>query len=130
MPGGDRTGPRGQGPMTGRAAGYCSGSSVPGFANPNVPRYGRGFGFGRGWGRGFGRGYWGRGRFYKGRGYYPYPNYDPEPYYPPYQQPISSEYNKEEEKKYLEDMVKGLEDEIKAVKERIKELSEEKKEAT
>jgi len=39
------------GAMTGRAAGYCAGYSVPGFAN-QVP--GRGFGFGRG--RGFGRG--------------------------------------------------------------------------
>jgi len=59
MPGGDRTGPAGMGPMTGRAAGYCAGYSVPGFANP-VP--GRGYGFGRGMGMGFhgGRGrHWG-----------------------------------------------------------------------
>jgi hypothetical protein len=34
MPGGDGTGPRGVGPMTGRAAGYCAGFPVPGFANP------------------------------------------------------------------------------------------------
>lgn len=34
MPGGDGTGPRGMGPMTGRAAGYCAGFPVPGFANP------------------------------------------------------------------------------------------------
>lgn len=41
------------GPMTGRAAGYCAGYPVPGFAN----RFqGRGFGFGRGMGFGFGRG--------------------------------------------------------------------------
>ncbi len=52
MPGGDRTGPLGMGPMTGRAAGYCAGYSVPGFANP-VP----GRGFGRRGGRGGGRGY-------------------------------------------------------------------------
>ena len=30
MPGGDRTGPIGAGPMTGRAAGYCAGYTVPG----------------------------------------------------------------------------------------------------
>jgi len=43
MPGGDRTGPLGAGPMTGRAAGYCAVYPVPGYANP--PRgYGRGFG--------------------------------------------------------------------------------------
>jgi len=64
MPWGDRTGPWGLGPMTGRAAGYCAGYPVPGYMNP-IP----GFGFGRGWGMGFGRG-WGRGRgFGFGRGW-------------------------------------------------------------
>lgn len=33
MPRGDGTGPLGMGAMTGRAAGYCAGYSVPGFAN-------------------------------------------------------------------------------------------------
>jgi len=51
MPGGDRTGPLGAGPMTGRAAGYCAGYPVPGYMNP-VP--GRGYGLGMGWGRGRG----------------------------------------------------------------------------
>jgi len=45
MPRGDKTGPEGMGPMTGRGAGYCAGFQVPGFANPVG-----------------GRGYWGRGR--------------------------------------------------------------------
>lgn len=52
MPRGDRTGPRGVGPMTGRAAGYCAGFDRPGYANPGVGGYGgRGFwgGGGRGW---------------------------------------------------------------------------------
>jgi hypothetical protein len=56
MPGGDRTGPMGMGPMTGRAAGYCAGFPTPGWTN---------LGFGRGWfggGRGRGRGW--RNRFY------------------------------------------------------------------
>ncbi|MEW6067692.1 MAG: DUF5320 domain-containing protein [Nitrospirota bacterium] len=58
MPFGDRTGPLGLGPRTGKAAGYCSGFGMPGYANP-VP--GRGwFGFGHGWGGG--RGWSGRGR--------------------------------------------------------------------
>ena len=57
MPGGDRTGPMGMGPMTGRAAGYCTGSAVPGYMNAPV---GRGF-LGGGGGRG-GRGR--RNRFY------------------------------------------------------------------
>jgi len=124
MPGGDRTGPRGLGPRTGRAAGYCAGYPVPGYANPSAG-YGRGFGFGRG--RGFGRG-WGRGRGFWGRGYYPEPYYEPAPYYPPYQQQVSPEPSKEE-KAYLEDMVKGLEEELKAIKERLQELSKEKREA-
>lgn len=34
MPRGDRTGPAGRGPMTGRGAGYCAGYPVPGFMNP------------------------------------------------------------------------------------------------
>ena len=51
MPRGDRTGPMGAGPMTGRGAGYCAGYGVPGFANPG---YGRGLGLGfRGGGRGW-----------------------------------------------------------------------------
>jgi len=34
MPRGDRTGPTGMGPMTGRAAGFCAGYPAPGFMNP------------------------------------------------------------------------------------------------
>ena len=62
MPAGDRTGPAGMGPMTGRRAGYCGGYGAPGFANPaggGVPAagFGRGGGFrGRGFGGG-GRGW-------------------------------------------------------------------------
>ncbi|MFP4005678.1 MAG: DUF5320 domain-containing protein [Candidatus Hadarchaeia archaeon] len=92
MPRGDGTGPMGQGPMTGRAAGYCSGFSVPGFMNPtprmgmgfrrgagfSTPRFappvartgigfGRGAGFGRGRGGGRGFGNFGRGRGFRAR---------------------------------------------------------------
>ena len=58
MPGGDKTGPTGGGPMTGRGAGFCAGFGVPGYANPGVQfnnSYGRGGAFRRG-GGGFGRG--------------------------------------------------------------------------
>ena len=51
MLGGDRTGPTGMGPMTGRAAGYCVDYDVPGYVNPASGR-----GFGMGWGGGWGRG--------------------------------------------------------------------------
>jgi len=62
MPGGDGTGPMGMGAMTGRAAGFCAGYGVAGYANP-VSGRGRGF-WGRGRGGGRGRGYgFGVGRF-------------------------------------------------------------------
>lgn len=48
MPGFDKTGPEGKGPMTGRGMGPC---------NPNTPKdLGRGLGRGRGRGRGRGLG--------------------------------------------------------------------------
>jgi hypothetical protein len=53
MPRGDRTGPMGQGPRTGRGLGYCSGSETPGYANSGP---GLGFGMGGGGGRGMGGG--------------------------------------------------------------------------
>jgi hypothetical protein len=52
MPGGDGTGPAGMGPMTGRAAGFCAGYPIPGYANPVG-----------------GRGYWGAGRGFRGGGW-------------------------------------------------------------
>ena len=66
MAGGDRTGPIGQGPFTGRRLGYCSGFDTPGYAKGPGGGMGRGFSFGQGIsfgrgmarGRGFGRG-WG-----------------------------------------------------------------------
>jgi hypothetical protein len=38
MPRGDGTGPMGMGSMTGRAAGYCAGFNMPGYANPDTGR--------------------------------------------------------------------------------------------
>jgi hypothetical protein len=51
MPAGDRKGPLGYGPATGRGAGFCTGNSVPVYDN-SAYRCGRGRGFsggGRGW---------------------------------------------------------------------------------
>ncbi len=61
MPRGDRTGPSGFGPMTGRRAGYCAGNDVPGYVSTG----GAGFGVGMGAGRG---GFAGRGGGFGGRG--------------------------------------------------------------
>ena len=125
MPRGDRTGPRGLGPMTGRAAGYCAGYPVPGFMNP-IPGYGRGFG--RGFGRGYGRGW---------RGYQPqYPyvyapqQYPPQQYaypqqmYPPAppQSPEGELAAIKEYKKGLEAEKADLERETSEIEARIKEL--------
>jgi hypothetical protein len=111
MPGGDGTGPLGHGPMTGGGFGFCAGFSNPVNANPGIGR-----GLGRGRGRGLRRVSWGRGgRGFFGRGFYQ------DPYY-------HSVQSREEEKVYLENMVKGLEEEISSIRERIKILSKEKKE--
>jgi hypothetical protein len=57
--------------MTGRAAGFCAGYPVPGYANPVGGR-----GMGMGWGRGFRGGGFGRGRgFGWGRAGYGLPAY-------------------------------------------------------
>ncbi|MHA1733945.1 MAG: DUF5320 domain-containing protein [Promethearchaeota archaeon] len=71
MPFGDRTGPAGLGPRTGRGLGYCNGYPHPGNAVPGG--MGMGWGWGRGYGRGGGRGLglgwrrgWGRGAGYWG----------------------------------------------------------------
>ena len=60
MPRGDRTGPSGEGPLTGRQMGYCAGYDHPGFVNQGRG-YGRrfrgGFGYGGGFGPGIRHGY-------------------------------------------------------------------------
>ena len=128
MPGGDRTGPSGLGPMTGRAAGLCAGYPVPGYLNPGSGRgwygVGRG-GFPRGGGRGRafggGRGWGWRAGF---AGYSPYTPAHPQypPYAPAYPQPTA-----EEEKKYLQEELGSLEEELTAIRERIGELEKQEK---
>jgi hypothetical protein len=117
MPRGDRTGPMGMGPMTGRAAGYCAGLGMPGYASP-VPGRGFGMGFGRGrgfWGRGFGGG--GRGfrhRYYAtglpgwmGFGGWTPPYWQPEP---------------EFEKQTLKAQAEALQSELDLIKRRLSDL--------
>ena len=73
MPRGDRTGPSGNGPMTGRQMGYCAGNNQAGYMNSGYGNYGRGFGNRRGfgYGRGFGRGFgYGRGEGFANANYY------------------------------------------------------------
>jgi len=97
MPQGDRTGPAGQGAMTGRGMGFCAGFDSPGFMNN---------GFGRGMGRGFGRGR-GRGFGWRARAM-------------PIQQPTV--ITEKQEKQFLEQELSVLKKEMKEVEEKLKEI--------
>lgn len=112
MPGGDRTGPMGMGPMTGRAAGYCVGNNAPGYMNP-VGGRGMGFGGGRGFGRGMGRGF--RGGF-RGAGYAAGYGWAPMPVAPTAQQ----------EKDALQSQAEYLEGALKDIQQRLGELEKDK----
>ena len=114
MPRGDRTGPLGSGPMTGRGMGYCGGFAGPGFMSPG-PGYGfgRGGGFGRGFGRGFG---FGRGRGWR----HPYPQATPYSLFEP--------LTEKQEMEALEEQTKFLEDELSQLKRRQAELKRQRQE--
>jgi hypothetical protein len=107
MPAGDRTGPWGLGPRTGRGLGYCSGFQAPGYMFP-----GPGLGFGRG--MGLGRGSWWP-RFGGSRGY---------PYYPMTAFPFQPGY--EDEAAWLADQAKNLERQLLQVQKRLTELEKDK----
>ena len=116
MPRGDRTGPAGLGPMTGRAAGYCAGYSVPGYLNPipgrgfyGVGRGGYPLGGGRGWGWGWRA--WGA-------------PYGVNPYYGP---PVAPPPTPDEEKTFLKEQQASLENQLKELRERLKELEKQGK---
>ncbi len=102
MPRGDRTGPNGMGPRTGRGAGFCNGYNRPGYMNGGA---GTGFGYGRGMGRGYGRG--------MGYGY-------AAPYGASY-----TPYSKETEKGYLENEISILKEQLKASEARLADLGDE-----
>jgi len=113
MPRGDRTGPTGMGQMTGRAAGYCAGYSVPGYANPGF-RAGMGFGcgFGRGGGRGWRNWYYATGLTGWQRAMYPYPAYAP----------AAPAMTKQQEKEVLKDQAEYLEKSLEDIRQRLNEL--------
>lgn len=114
MPRGDGTGPQGLGSMTGRAAGYCSGSGMPGYANA-APGLRLGLGVGRGVGfRGAGFGYGGRGnrcRFFATG----LPGWNR---FGPYSMPIQG-MNPEFEKQVLKNQADAMESELESIKRRL-----------
>lgn len=132
MPFGDRTGPEGMGPMTGRGAGYCSGNTRAGFGF-RLP-FRRWFGFGpadRGFGRGGGRRGPGRGFGFRGasppwpyvgigRGGYPRHTYfygDPD---------YNAAPNTEDELTALKNMAQSMTDQLSEIQSRIDELTKDK----
>lgn len=125
MPRGDGTGPAGQGPMTGRALGYCAGYNSPGYT--------KGYGMGMAWGggrgrgaRGFGRGMaWGRGRGWGYRTFYPSlvsPGYSYAPV-----APLSEDQQLDmlkQEKTFLESELSGIKNAIEDISKRITDLEQ------
>ena len=122
MPYGDRRGPDGRGPMTGRRAGFCAGNDRPGYATltGGIGRwFGNTLGYGRGRGNGRGRGY--------GRGFYQdvppevveRPQYYRENFVP---RPVYTEPSPADEKKYLESVVEDITKELESIKARLTEL--------
>lgn len=110
MPFGNRMGPGGAGPRTGRAAGYCAGYGAPG----------RGFGTGGWWSRGGGHGW--RHWFYAtglpgwrraGWG---------APGYPSWQEPFFSPATREQETEGLKAQAEYFKESLKAIEKRIEEL--------
>jgi len=119
MPFGDRTGPRGEGPRTGRGLGHCSGFESPGYVR-GTPGGGRGFGRGQGRGFGPGRGF-GRGYGFAAR--------RPAGYWGPHTPGIrTKEEAVESEKEYLANEIDAMEEELEAMKEKMEELKETKRE--
>ncbi|MBE0673074.1 MAG: DUF5320 domain-containing protein [Bacteroidales bacterium] len=114
MPLGDRRGPSGMGPGTGRAFGYCYGFDSPG--HTREPGSGMGRGGWSGYGRGLGRGrsfMTGRGRGFYGQGFAPgFPAEMPA-------------MNKDEKIKMLKSKIDYLNNEQKNIEKRLKELDKE-----
>jgi len=125
MPRGDRTGPMGFGPMTGRGAGYCAGFNMPGFMNPMGGRgvWGRGSwgGGGRGWRHWFyatGLPGWARaGAGWPAWGAAPYPSVAP----------VSAAEAEQAEVEALKAQVQHYEKALEAMRQRIQKLEGEAK---
>jgi len=113
MPRGDGTGPRGVGPKTGRAAGYCAGYATPGYANPGLGR-GYGMGGGGGGGRGWRNMYYATGL----PGWARYGGYaDPYPYPGAYSEPTP-----DIQKQSLKNQADALQSQLDLVKKRLSDL--------
>jgi len=124
MPRGDGTGPLGMGPMSGRAAGFCAGYSVPGYMNglPGGGRWGGRGWFGQGRGRGFRNMYYATGLtgWQRAAAGFPGAYTGAAPFSPP-------EMSSEQELAALRNQMTFMEDGLKRAQERIRELENEEK---
>ena len=130
MPRGDRTGPLGAGPMTGRGVGICAGYDTPGYMNPSF-----GGGFGRGRGRGFGRGFQGGGRGWRHQYYatglpgwargYAYPDQYPGRFPIGSNPTMTSKDAQTEELTYLTEQAQYFEGVLNDIKTRVNQLQQE-----
>mgnify|MGYP001091743802 CR=1 FL=1 len=124
MPGGDGTGPLGQGSMTGRGLGYCVGYAAPGFTWGRGYGRGQGFGRGLGYGRGLGFRRWRRNPYtnpvnpYYATGY-SYPDYR-EGYFPSYG--YGGTPSKEDETAAMQSALGEISDALSEIERRITEL--------
>ena len=123
MPRGDRTGPAGMGPMTGRAAGYCAGYSVPGYMNPVGGRGYWGAGRGRGSGRGRRNWFYATGLPGWARTAYGWPAWGG--YAPPYPEPVAPTMTAEQEVSGLKQQAEYFQDALGQINERIEQLESE-----
>lgn len=114
MPGLDRSGPMGAGPLTGGRRGICGRAG----AAANRPAYGSGYGYGRGMGcrRGYGR----------GRGY----GFGPAPGGSPYPQAYGAGYpvSKSDEMEMLRADAEAMQKSLDAVRRRLAEMEKERTE--
>ena len=118
MPRGNRTGPVGMGPITGRAAGYCAGYPTPGFMNSRNQAFG-------GRGAGYRHMYYATGL----------PGWTRYGWTPPhagavYGQPAPAQApfsptGPEEEVEYLQHHAENLKQQLEDIEDRLKELDEE-----
>ena len=119
MPRGDRSGPMGMGPGTGRAAGNCAGYPVAGYANPLPGRGTYGGGGGRG-GRGRRNWYYATGltgRQRASQSWYPAQSAAPE-----YYQKSYSQMAPQEDAGMIRSRIEELEQNIKAAREHLDEF--------
>lgn len=119
MPRGDRSGPMGMGPRTGRAAGFCAGYPAAGHANPLPGRGAFGGGGGRG-GRGHRNWYYATGLTgwqRAAQSWYPAQSAASEFYPNPYNRMAP-----QEEARMVRSQIEKLEQDIKAARDRLGEL--------